>query len=47
MRFNLDIKVMIETTLLILRSIFYKGKPVPPENHILHRENKDEAKKIA
>jgi putative colanic acid biosynthesis UDP-glucose lipid carrier transferase len=47
MSFRLDIKVMTETALLILRSIFNKNKPVPLESHFFHGQGKNVIKKIA
>jgi putative colanic acid biosynthesis UDP-glucose lipid carrier transferase len=47
MGFRLDIKIMMETAALILRSIFYRDKPVPLENHIIHGQGKNVVKKIA
>lgn len=47
MSFRLDMRVMTETALLILRSIFNKNKPVPLESHFIHGQGKNVAKKIA
>ncbi len=47
MSFRLDMRVMIETALLVLRSIFNKNKPVPLESHFIHGQGKNVAKKIA
>jgi len=44
---RLDVKIMTETAMLMVRSIFYKGRPMPAESHSIHRESKNEAKKIA
>jgi len=47
MSFRLDIKIMAETALLMLRSIFDKGRPVPAENRFIHSPGKNAIKKIA
>jgi hypothetical protein len=38
---------MAETALLMLRSIFDKGRPMPAENRIIHSPGKNAIKKIA
>jgi putative colanic acid biosynthesis UDP-glucose lipid carrier transferase len=47
MSFQLDIKIMAETALLMLRSIFDKGRPMPAENRIIQSPGKNAIKKIA
>ena len=47
MGFRLDIRIMTETAVLMLRSIFYRDKPVPLESHVIHGQAKNVAKKIA
>jgi putative colanic acid biosynthesis UDP-glucose lipid carrier transferase len=47
MSFRLDIRIMAETTLLMLRSIFDKGRPMPAENRIIQSSGKNAIKKIA
>lgn len=47
MSFRLDMRVMTETALLILRSVVNRDKPVPLESHFIHGQGKNVAKKIA
>jgi putative colanic acid biosynthesis UDP-glucose lipid carrier transferase len=47
MSFGLDIRIMAETTLLMLRAIFDKGRPMPAENRINYSPGKNAIKKIA
>lgn len=45
---RLDVKIMTETAVLMLRSIFYKGRSMPAESHVIPRQSgKSETKKIA
>ncbi len=46
-RFTLDLKIMVETWLLMMRSLFYKDQPVPIDRPVYKSEPIIKAKKIA
>jgi putative colanic acid biosynthesis UDP-glucose lipid carrier transferase len=47
MSFRVDMKIMFETAMLMVRSVFDRRRPVPGENHVIHRPAKNAVKKIA
>jgi putative colanic acid biosynthesis UDP-glucose lipid carrier transferase len=47
MGLRLDLKIMAETALLMLRSIFSRERPMPVENHFVRNQTNNAVKKIA